>query len=387
MEENYPPDATLDDIKVAIQLSYRNPNIGRTFQCVLKKGPRSYKIATIIEIMNSHTGELHHYSLRLDSFEKLKAGWKYKPTRSINIDGSVGEIERLVRFISGTTECDTPDESGQFRLVDEELYLTAQNIAKLVQKSDSSEKSQLMRAIIEDISDSDVIPADLQDAFHSGSVRLLESISTSARIVQYNRALEKLREMVDANISNETTIQHLLGENPWLFGSAYSELIDRRSWTRDDQLDFMLRRTVDGYLEIIEIKTPFSDSLFRHDSSHDNHYPSAQLSKTIGQVMRYIEEVERNRDSIVARDGYDPLKIRARIILGRDHDEMHQKALHNLNAHLIQIEIVTFDQLVKIGERVLGVFKDTLESYGNEDEDIIDDDYPYNEIPDNDLLF
>ena len=167
-----------------------------------------------------------------------------------------------------------------------------------------------------------------------------------------------------------------------LFGSEYSELINKRSWTRDDRLDFMLRRTVDGYLEIIEIKTPIEDPLFRYDSSHDNYYSSAVLSKTIGQVMRYIEEIERDRNSILARDGYDPLKIRARIILGRDGDEPLKKALHNLNAHLIQIEVVTFDQLVKIGEQVLNVFEDTLQSHES-----IDDDFPNNELPNDDFSF
>jgi hypothetical protein len=306
---------------------------------------------------------------------------------SIHIDGDTGEIDRLIRFIVGTTDSNTPIESGSFRLVDEDFYLTAQNIATLVQKSDSSEKSQLMRAIIEDISDSDTIPTDLKDAFDSGSIRLLESISTSARIVQYRRVLVRLQELVNSSTSDETAIQKLLEENPWLFGSEYSELIDRRSWTRDDRLDFMLRRTVDGYLEIIEIKTPFSDSLFRYDSSHDSHYPSASLSKTIGQVMRYIEEIERDRNAIIARDDYDTLKIRARIIIGRDGDEEQVKSLHNLNAHLVQIEIITFDQLVKIGERVLDVFEDTLERHETVENDFDDDDYPFIDIPEEDLPF
>ncbi len=41
-----------------------------------------------------------------------------------------------------------------------------------------------------------------------------------------------------------------------MFGSEYSELLDRRRITRDEQADFLLRRTTDGYIELIEIKTP-----------------------------------------------------------------------------------------------------------------------------------
>jgi hypothetical protein len=387
MQEQFPPDTTLEDIKVAIRLSQKNPNVGRTFQSVLKNGPRAFKIATVFEIMNSHTGELHHHTLRLDSYDKLKVGWKYKPERSIHIDGNAGELEKLVRLIQSVTECDASTRSGQFRIIEEEAYLSVQNIASLVQKADSSAKSQFMKAIIEDISDADHIPVDLKNAFESGSVKLLESISTSARIVHYRRALDELKELVAEATSNETQLQHLLQDNPWLFGSEYSELLDKRSWTRDDRLDFMLRRTVDGYLEIVEIKTPFTDSLFRYDRSHDSYYPSAELSKVIGQVMRYIEEIERDRNSIIARDGHDPLKVRARIIIGQDGNIEEQKALHNLNAHLTQIEIITFDQLIKIGGRVLDVFKDTLERNERVDDNDEENDYPYVELTADDIPF
>ena len=142
-----------------------------------------------------------------------------------------------------------------------------------------------------------------------------------------------------------------------MFGSEYSELLLRRTWTRDDNLDYMLRRTVDGYLEIVEIKTAFSDRLFIFDTSHDSYYPSAKLSPVLGQVVRYIEEVERNRDSIIAKDKVDTLKIRARAIVGRDGDAEQQAALRNLNAHLHGIEIITYDQLLRIAARVLNVFE------------------------------
>lgn len=386
MQKDFSPETTLEDIKVAITLSQRNPNVRRTFQSVLKDGPRTFKIATVFEIMNSHTDELHHHSLRLDSFDRLKIGWKYRPDRSIHLDDAAGEIGKLVRFIQGVTECDKTTERGQFRIIEEEKYLSVENIALLVQKADSSTKSQFMRAIIEDISDADYIPVDLKDAFESGSVKLLESISTSARIVHYRRTLNALKEFVENSASDETKLQHLLQNNPWLFGSEYSELLDRRTWTRDDRLDFMLRRTVDGYLEIVEIKTPFTDSLFRYDRSHDSYYPSAELSKVIGQVMRYIEEIECDRNSIIARDGYDPLKVRARIIIGKDSNKEEQKALHNFNAHLTQIEIITFDQLIKIGERVLGVFKDTLDR-NEQINDCEEDDYPYAELAEEDIPF
>jgi hypothetical protein len=85
----------------------------------------------------------------------------------------------------------------------------------------------------------------------------------------------------------------------------------------------MLRRTVDDFLESIEIKTPFRDALFIYDDAHESFFPSSKLSLVLSQVVRYIEEVERARDSILAKDGCDTLKIRARAILGRDGPPAH----------------------------------------------------------------
>ena len=140
----------------------------------------------------------------------------------------------------------------------------------------------------------------------------------------------------------------------------------------------MLRRTVDNYLEIVEIKTAFTESLFIYDDKRDCYYPSAKLSPVLGQITKYIEEVERQRDYILATDDADTLKIRARAILGRDQSAEEQAALHKLNAHLHGIEILTFDQLVRIAERVLAIFATTEEtSVLSENDDEFDDDIPF----------
>ena len=126
-------------------------------------------------------------------------------------------------------------------------------------------------------------------------------------------------------------------------------------------------------MEIIEIKTAFTEPLFLYDQSHDSYYPSSKLSPTLGQVIRYIAEIERNRDSILSKDGCDTLKIRARIIIGRDSNAAYQEALRNLNAHLHRIEVLTFDQLVRIAGRVLSVF----ENQSTDDESDTNEDVPF----------
>ena len=70
-----PPQTSLDAVKIRISSSYKNPNVGKIHQVVLKDGPRTFRIATLLEIIDPKTTELHHYSLKIDSIDRLKSGW------------------------------------------------------------------------------------------------------------------------------------------------------------------------------------------------------------------------------------------------------------------------------------------------------------------------
>jgi len=66
-------------------------------------------------------------------------------------------------------------------------------------------------------------------------------------------------------------------------------------------LVFVVGRTTDEFIELIEFKTPLDGApLFYFDRSHDSFYPSADLSKVVGHVEKYIDKLDANRDSIWA---------------------------------------------------------------------------------------
>jgi Shedu protein SduA, C-terminal len=353
-----PPDTTLDEVKVRIREAYSNPNVGKIIQVVLKDGPQTFRIATLLEIIKPKTGELHHYSLKIDHIvRKKKAGWFTKPERSVRLEGeSPDEIDRLYMFLHALKQGGLTEEQGALHLIRSEDYARLESLLGALPNLPASDKIQLIRTLFDQLEDSPALVADFVSAFEESSFETLRHIATSARFLEYRESYKLLQQLVQDPSTPEHDFQRHLSNNPWMFGSEYSELLSRRTWTRDDNLDYMLRRTVDGYLEIVEIKTAFSDRLFIYDSSHESYYPSAKLSPVLGQVVRYIEEVDRNRDSIIAKDKVDTLKIRARAIVGRDGDAEQQAALRNLNAHLHGIEIITYDQLLRIAARVLNVF-------------------------------
>ena len=82
-----PPETSLDEVKVRIRQSYSNPNVGKIHQVVLKDGPRAFRIATLLEILDPKTESLHHYSLKIDSIDRrTNKGWFAKPEKSVRLD-------------------------------------------------------------------------------------------------------------------------------------------------------------------------------------------------------------------------------------------------------------------------------------------------------------
>lgn len=354
-----PVDTSFEEVKVRVRKATKNPNVGRTEQVVLKEGPRAFRLATLMEIIKPDSGEVHHYVLKIDSIDRTKKGWFYRPEKSVSLEGrDPDEIDRLFRFMKAHLEGKLLS-TGDLHILSSVEYAKLGRLIELVPNLASPDMVELVKLIIPRIKQSAVYLPEFVAAFSESDPETVGHLATAARVVQHTRAYDALKSLVGTGDSPEQAYQELLSEHPWMFGSEYSELLDRRKWTRDDNVDFMLRRTSDNFLEIVEIKTPFSDPLFIHDRSHDSYYPSSKLSPVIGQVMRYISEIERSRDQILSKDKCDTLKIRARIIIGRDGDDQHQAALRTLNGHLHRIEVITFDQLLRIAARVLAVFETT----------------------------
>lgn len=353
-----PPESSLDDVKVKIRQAYSNPSVRNISQVVLKDGPKVFRIATLLEIIDRSTGAFHHYSLKIDQIaRKPKAGWFTDPEKSVRLEGdSPDEVDRLYTFLHAIRSEGAACKSGQIHIIRSDDYQKLEALLDAVPDLATSDKIQLIRTVFDQIQASQATIHDFVAAFEGSNPDSIKHIARASRYIDYRKAIDHLRCLVDTSGTTEQEFQSHLSENPWMFGSEYSQLLPRRKWTRDDNLDYMLRRTVDGYLEIVEIKTAFTEKLFIHDRSHDSFYPSSRLSTVLGQVMRYVEEVERARDGILAKDGFDCLKIRARIILGRDGDVAEQAALRKFNSHLHAIEILTYDQLMRIAERVVGVF-------------------------------
>jgi hypothetical protein len=356
-------DVSPHELRLRIEAKVRNPNVGRVISAPLKSGPQSYRFATLFQIINPSSNEHHHWCLRIDSFSRTKKiGWLFKPERSVVLDDDgASELADLSGLVQAALGGHLNQETGEYELVPAAHLQNIRTLIRFARRADAPQRMRVVQALLQNLDVDSIEPAEWLRVFEAGGDSIRQIISASSRLVEYRRVRERLAGMISSTAVREQELQTLLAEHPWLFGSEYSELLERRAWTRDDRLDFMLRRTADDYLEVVEIKTPFKDPLFRYDASHDSYAPSSPLSSALGQVIRYIDEIERGRDAILAKNGCDTLKIRARIIIGCDGDAGQQAALRNFNGHLHRIEVLTFDQLLRIADRVLSIFSGALQ--------------------------
>ena len=118
--------------------------------------------------------------------------------------------------------------------------------------------------------------------------------------------------------------------------------------------DFLLV-TYDGYLDILEIKTPFTP-LVLHDKSHNNYYWSTDVSKAIAQVENYIQAIAEIGDKVrnAVKDSYGidlrVIKPRGIIFAGNSNqfggNKLIQDDFRLLNQGLKNVTVVTYDELL-----------------------------------------
>lgn len=332
------------------------PDLREVRSTVLYDGQRSRKETSYWVIRNRHTGEYHHDQITVKTFRKTRGALEQLPEKSITLSGDgEDEIQKLVDFIRANRQGAIPSEDGDFLVINAPTDQASRDLLqRMLGDLSATGKVEVLLDVLESTTQNpELLSVLLERAAHDPE--LFVEAAAALNLATYRKALEKLNTLiVSGERVRESEFQALLTENPWMFGSEYSELLSRRNLTRDEQQDFVLRRTTDNYIEVIEIKTPLEGRpLFIYDSSHDCYYPSSELSKALGQVQHYLEQLDADRLSIIARDNEDPLKVRAKIIIGRSGDPGQEKSLRLFNGHLHRVEIITFDQLLRIANNVL----------------------------------
>lgn len=323
----------------------KNPDLQGIQECVLKDGPQAYKVATYWTIRNRHSGQPHHQSLKLETFKRTKArGWERKPENSISLDNeNDDEVQKLFDFLATLTHIKSEGDYAVIRDDDNRISKVIDAIAT------TEQRRELIDQILSWINAEPMATDDLIE-FSAESPERSKALLAALNYGHYSRVLTEFKQLISEN-QQERVYQGFLEKNLWIFGSEYSELISGREIIANTQLDFPLRRTVDDYLEVIEIKRPFSDPLF----VNERLAPRSELSDAVAQAEGYLSLLDQESDRIWRAYGIRADKVRAIVVIGRSGDAKQLEALRRHNANRNKVEVLTFDQLLSIGQRILDI--------------------------------
>lgn len=197
------------------------------------------------------------------------------------------------------------------------------------------------------------IVAHLADTELSDS--LMSALRGAIRVREMVTAVQELRTCLSEDQKDEAVYQAWCQKHSWAFGNAYVMTDAVREIAPGDHLDLLLPTVISGYRDIVELKRP-DVPVLQFDAAHRNFYFSADVSKAIGQCHRYLDVLHdvaaqglADHPEIVA---YHP---RAIIVIGRSAGWSKEKlrALHGLNSRLNGVTVMTYDQLLAQGERLV----------------------------------
>jgi len=158
--------------------------------------------------------------------------------------------------------------------------------------------------------------------------------------------------------SGDDSWQKWIYKNSWLFGINYQPPIEKQKININGIMPDFLFPTLDGFVDILEIKLPSVD-IIEKDVDHLGSWVwSKDANCAIGQVVNYLCEIDRLKFEIeksiqqVYGRTISMLKPRAFILIGQNDswDFDKKEGLRKLNHSLHGIEILTYSDLLKRGE-------------------------------------
>jgi len=317
-----------------INVSYSNPiAIRRTAQTHFEVLPRYIK----------HKSSPAELSLKIMYWKQLAGQLRVGYPAEFTLQHA--EVIRLRDVLNNLLAVAQHNEDGNFLVVKVgEQEIIAQE----------GEAAELGRVLASALSDQTVVRALTND--EQGRL-ILGAVQASARLIELTQAIDDLECALNNGQSAEQFYQEWCEKHSWAFGDAYAMRDEVRTIAIGDQVDALMKMTVNGLRDIFELKRPDKDPL-NYDSSHRCYYWTSESSKAIGQCHRYIDALHdgarqglRDNPHIVA---YYP---RAFVIQGRsnDWDPDKLRALHGLNARLHGVQLMTYDQLVERAKQLVSI--------------------------------
>ncbi len=162
-----------------------------------------------------------------------------------------------------------------------------------------------------------------------------------------------------AETRGDDSWQKWIYSHNWLFGINYRDPIEKARININGVMPDYLFPTLDGFVDILEIKLPDNPVINKDESHHGSWKWSSETNEAIGQVVNYLCEIDRLRleieKNIKTEYGYEVslLKPRAYILIGDSTNWGPEKkeGLRKMNHALHGIEVLTYTDLYERGKQ------------------------------------
>jgi hypothetical protein len=270
-----------------------------------------------------------------------------------------------IPIFTETLEIEETSKSAKFIETSDEIDLLLsklqendlQTILSLLEKFESHDK---VRGLLESLSNLEI--ENLHGAYHhkliSNEIQNLEKLIELEVEGNITKTIGEHEELLKyAAGQPEKIFQNWIESNLWVFGIEYIKKHDVRKIALFSEGDILME-SVDGYLDLIELKRPIH-SILKFDDSHSCFYPHPNLSQVIGQSLFYLQKLSEFKLNLENEYGLKIIMPRIKIIVGRNSDfnDDQKDCLRMLNSNLQSIQIITYDDLVTFGKLLLKTYE------------------------------
>lgn len=259
------------------------------------------------------------------------------------------ESSKSSKFIETTEEINILMQ----KLKDSDL----ETITLVLQKFESDDK---IKALLSSLDELEI--ENLHGAFHhKNMIKEIENLKKLIKLEVESNIIDDIEDDPDLlkykAKQPEKIFQNWIEANLWIFGVDYIKKHDARKISIFSEGD-LLMESVDGFLDLIELKRP-KHSLLKYDSSHNCYYPHNDLSTVLGQSLFYLQKLSEYKSNLENEYKVHVLMPRIKIIIGNniDFEEKQYECLRMINSDLKSIQIITYDDLIKYGELLIKAYE------------------------------
>lgn len=320
----------------------------------LKVKSRNKKIVFTKQQTETDSG---HWYINFDEYKSSVSGKFYALYREVGLDGA---LNYLSQKLPGDFSYDNDHvSSSQINIIGKKLPA----VLKELEKKTKNKKTLLINTV-QSINELKEEKSKLKK-----EITVIEDIRNASNIAFMQKSLNELEDRLSGaktykETSGKNHWQGWVYQNNWMFGISYAAPIEKQKIGFNNIPDFIFP-TIDGFIDILEIKLPTYDVIKKDDSHVGSFMWTNKTSEAIGQAINYLHEIELNQLQIQKKikENYQLdlliIKPRAIILIGNSStwNNSYKEGLRKLNYSLHGIEVITYTDLQNRAKQVVKLYE------------------------------